>query len=693
MEAIGRYEILQRLAQGGMAEVFLCRTTGEGGFEKLVAIKRILPHMAEKESFVKMFIDEARISAKLNHSSIGQIFEFGRVGETYFIAMEYIHGVDLRAIHKFFRSKKQLPPPPFSAHIIGQVCAALEHAHTKCDNWGKSLGIIHRDVSPSNVLTSFEGEVKLIDFGIAKATQRIYETVGANLKGKYSYMSPEQALGNPVDQRSDLYGAGILLFELLTGKNPFRAETDIETLRRVQDSKFPSPAAIVPGTPAEIDAICMKALARNPPERYQTAGELLEALEGFSRTAGFGTRQLARWMKESFPEELESTHELLRKARERPADSPIKVIPTDEVVNLRDQSPGPVEDAPLKNVPSSADTSDPDVTVPPAGASGPLPLWATPQPLPPTPTAPWAGFQKGSPPSGVRPMPHPHPHPHVHPHQAAGGAGWSPPSSSHSGPHPTPTPHGMGPSWASASSPGSGPMPLPVPHSQPTPTPGSQPTGPQGPYFPPGSTAPPRPVSTVSPLPPAPSVGRIIVPIAEPGAPGESRPLASPAPDAYQMGPSSTPPRSFAATASHPESRGEPDLAISLPHAPMNPYVHHRSDLGLHVVLFIAITCIVGVLVYFFLVRPLLSKPTPTPSGSIQVSLDPPNAANVLVDGEQKCELGAGGVCAIDGVLPGKHRVLLSGTTFKTVEGIVEVHEGRTTQHRVKVEPVSKPGP
>ncbi len=316
MAKIGQYETLFKLGVGGMAEVLLGRSTGVGGFEKLVAVKRILPHMTEDEKFVKMFIDEATISARLNHSSIGQIFEFGRSDDSYYIAMEFIQGVDLRSIHKVFRNRDMAPTPELGAFIIMNVCAALHYAHTMTDARGQPLGIIHRDLSPSNVLVSYEGQVKLIDFGIAKAAQRLYVTVGPNLKGKFAYMSPEQASGTAMDHRSDIFGAGILLFELLTGRNPFRATRDIDTLQRVLAARVPNPCRVVPDVPQELDRICMKALALNPDHRYAYASQMQEELETYSRRTGFGARRMGRWMKEAFREDIEKWQQVIRAARQ-----------------------------------------------------------------------------------------------------------------------------------------------------------------------------------------------------------------------------------------------------------------------------------------------------------------------------------------------------------------------------------------
>ncbi len=410
METVGRYEVLHKLGAGGMAEVLLGRTTGEGGFEKLVAIKRILPSMAENESFVKMFIDEATISAKLNHSSIGQIFEFGKAGDSYFIAMEYIQGVDLRSIHRVFRKQKIAPIPELGAYIMMHVCSALEYAHSKTDNDGEPLNIIHRDLSPSNVLVSFEGEVKLIDFGIAKAAQRLYVTVGANLKGKYAYMSPEQAFGKPVDHRSDIFGSGTLLFELLTGRNPFRADTDLSTLQRVQAARVPEPSRVVKGVDAELDRITLKSLTQTPEARYQTAGEMQEDLEVFSKRSAFSSRRMALWMKEAFRDQIEKSRQMLIKAREQAkASQGLQVVSTDELRQAQQTPSQPSQPStPPQLTPQPIQPSlprQPNVTGPQSAMAAP-PQAHTPRPpsVPPGPQAD-AAFTMDLTPNPVDPAP------------------------------------------------------------------------------------------------------------------------------------------------------------------------------------------------------------------------------------------------------------------------------------------------
>jgi serine/threonine protein kinase len=310
--AIGKYSILGRIARGGMAEVFLGRMTGQAGTQRIVAIKRILPHLTAEKSFVDMFIDEARISAQLDHSHIGQILDFGMVDEAYFLAMEYVHGLDLKSVCEHLESAGRRMPVPMASYIAASICSALQHAHAKTDAQGKPLDIIHRDVSPQNVLVGFEGEVKLIDFGIARAKQRLHETLAASLKGKIAYMSPEQAFGRPVDRRTDIFGAGLVLFELLTGRAAHAGEIDLALLDRVREGVSRPPSALVDGIPPELERVCMRALATLPEGRYASAGEMQRELERFSFRASFGHRQLAKWMKHEFADELLRTRQLLK---------------------------------------------------------------------------------------------------------------------------------------------------------------------------------------------------------------------------------------------------------------------------------------------------------------------------------------------------------------------------------------------
>lgn len=310
LHSIVKYEILGRIAKGGMAEVYLCRAQGAGGYEKLVVVKKIRAELAETKGFVEMFMDEAAISVQLQHSNIGHVFDFGRVNDTYIITMEYIHGVSLREICERFKKEEKYAPVPMIAFIIAELCGALHYAHSKTNWKNEPLNIIHRDVNPRNVMVTLEGEVKLIDFGIAKAAQRNYETV-VGIKGKVSYMSPEQAAGKPLDNRSDIFCAGALLFEMLTGRKLFEGDNDISLLKRVEKAQIPTPSSEVENVHTDLERICLRALAKDPKDRYVNAGEMQEELNSVRYDEWYGSRQLGEWMKEAFSERLERINKLL----------------------------------------------------------------------------------------------------------------------------------------------------------------------------------------------------------------------------------------------------------------------------------------------------------------------------------------------------------------------------------------------
>jgi serine/threonine protein kinase len=238
----GKYYLLERINVGGMAEVFKAKTFGVEGFERIVAVKRILPNIAEDEEFITMFIDEAKISVQLTHANIAQIYELGAINNSYFIAMEYIPGKDMRAIFERCRKKGEPAPIPLSCYVVSKLCEGLDYAHRKKDGMGRDMNIVHRDVSPQNVLISYEGEVKVIDFGIAKAAGKATKTQAGILKGKFGYMSPEQVRGLPIDRRSDIFSTGIVLYELLTNERLFHGESDFSTLEKVRNVEILPPS-------------------------------------------------------------------------------------------------------------------------------------------------------------------------------------------------------------------------------------------------------------------------------------------------------------------------------------------------------------------------------------------------------------------------------------------------------------------
>jgi serine/threonine protein kinase len=302
----GKYLLLERINVGGMAEVFTAKAFGVEGFERILAIKKILPTMAEDEEFITMFIDEARISVQLNHANVVHIHELGKHEDTYFIAMEYVAGRDLRTLLERYRRRQELMPTAQAVFIASKMCEGLDYAHRKKDARGQDLGIIHRDVSPQNILVSYEGEVKIIDFGIAKAANRSQKTQAGILKGKFGYMSPEQVRGLPTDRRSDVFAVGVILYEMLTGERLFVGESDYSTLEKVRNADVPAPRQFNPNVPAGLEKVMLKALARDVEDRYQWASDLQEDLMRFllAGDAIYSSKHLAGFMKEVFAEDL-----------------------------------------------------------------------------------------------------------------------------------------------------------------------------------------------------------------------------------------------------------------------------------------------------------------------------------------------------------------------------------------------------
>jgi serine/threonine-protein kinase len=296
-----RYQIDRRLDAGGMAEVFLARSAALEGFEKHVAIKRVLPNLVENKKFVRMFLDEARLSLHLNHANIVSVFDVGRAADSYFIVMEYVEGTNLKSI-----LKKKKMPAPLAVYVILSVCKALAYAHTRKDVEGNSLDIVHRDVSPPNILLSWQGEVKLTDFGLARAASQIESTDPGIVKGKFAYLSPEAARGEPVDKRSDIFACGTVLWEAITGDRLFQGETDLKTVEKVRATEVPS-LVESHGIPEELDQIINKALENDPDKRYQTARALGRDLAKYLVHQGESVTEydLAEWLLEEIYSEDE----------------------------------------------------------------------------------------------------------------------------------------------------------------------------------------------------------------------------------------------------------------------------------------------------------------------------------------------------------------------------------------------------
>jgi len=276
-----RYRVLERLASGGMAEVFLAESAGIEGFKKQVAIKRVLPALSEKKRFIAMFLDEARLSAHLSHSNVAQVFDIGVGDNAYFIVMEYVDGADLKQIIEYMKASGKRFDIEAAVFIASKICEGLTYAHEVRGPDGQPLDIIHRDMSPPNVLITKHGEVKIVDFGLAKAASQLEKSEAGIIKGKFGYLSPEAAQGKPIDIRTDIFAVGIILWEMLAGRRLFYGETDFATVKQVQEAKIPSLRAENPEVPAELEQILARALARDPAARYPTARDLGKDLTAF----------------------------------------------------------------------------------------------------------------------------------------------------------------------------------------------------------------------------------------------------------------------------------------------------------------------------------------------------------------------------------------------------------------------------
>lgn len=280
-KAQNRYRVIERLESGGMAEVFRGEAESLAGFKKAVAIKRVLPHLAQNDKFIRMFLDEARLCARLNHANIVQVFDIGHVENTYFIVMEFVDGVNLKAIIEHLRNRNQAVPISVAVYISMQICNGLQYAHELPDTDGSLLNIVHRDMSPPNVLVSKRGEVKIVDFGLAKATTQLEKSEQGMVKGKFGYLAPETALGQEVDAQVDIFAVGIMLWEMIANKRLFLADSDWATVQLVQRCQIPSLRKINPDVPQDLEAVINKALAKDKNERYRSAEALAQDLGEF----------------------------------------------------------------------------------------------------------------------------------------------------------------------------------------------------------------------------------------------------------------------------------------------------------------------------------------------------------------------------------------------------------------------------
>lgn len=276
---LGNYEPLLELASGGMATVFVARRLGAAGFEHIVVIKRVHRHLLDNREFYDMFRDEARVASLVRHPNVVPVVDVVEEGGELFLVMDYIEGCALATLRKAANDAGKKLPPGVISRIVCDALAGLHAAHEVVDVRGHKLDVVHRDISPQNVLIGVDGSSRIIDFGVAKARNRLTETKSGSLKGKYSYMAPEQARGQDVDRRTDLFAMGVVLWEALTGERLFRGENDLDTLRRIVEMPIPDPSSVDPALPKALDAVVQKALAREPADRYATAADMLEALE------------------------------------------------------------------------------------------------------------------------------------------------------------------------------------------------------------------------------------------------------------------------------------------------------------------------------------------------------------------------------------------------------------------------------
>ncbi len=303
---LGRYRVVDEIGVGGMASVHLGRMDGPGGFQKWVAIKRIHPHLVEDDQFVDMFLDEARIAAGINHANVAQVFDLGKDDNTYWIAMEYLHGEPLREVMRQAEDRRMTVTPELAARICADAAEGLHAAHELRGKNGQLLGLVHRDVTPHNLFVTYDGYTKVVDFGIAKVADRLASTRAGTLKGKLAYMSPEQVRGADVDRTTDVFALGVVLWELTTNQRLFRMDTDLDTLEKVQACVVPPPSTIVRGYPPGLEQVVLKALAKNKKDRYATAREFSRALQGFLMQRGsfVGPEEVAQFVRSVFSERI-----------------------------------------------------------------------------------------------------------------------------------------------------------------------------------------------------------------------------------------------------------------------------------------------------------------------------------------------------------------------------------------------------
>jgi len=366
----GRYVLIDKLAVGGMAEIYKAKTYGVDGFEKLLAIKRILPHCSADAEFVTMLVDEAKLTVLLSHANIVQVYDLGKVEDDYYISMEFIQGTNLRELMKRVTDSEGKLPEELAVYIVSELGKGLDYAHRKADTNGEALNIVHRDINPQNCLISFEGEVKIVDFGIAKAAMNVSHTMAGVLKGKIAYMSPEQALGKPLDGRTDIYSAGLVLYEMLTGEKLFTGETQFEVLNKIRTTHV-NTMDLPEDIAGPLKAILAKSLAYNPKDRYSSAGDLHLELTKYlySSYIDFSPRQLSALVRKYFTDDIKAAEERGPEIDEKTRSLLIKTGSMDTLVSeeaAKDMPPPPTDGE--TDAAFETETTEPAPVVAPAQA-------------------------------------------------------------------------------------------------------------------------------------------------------------------------------------------------------------------------------------------------------------------------------------------------------------------------------------
>lgn len=328
---LGRYDVLGALAYGGMAEILLARVIGPSGFERPVVIKRILPHLARQESFVSMFLDEARIAASIRHHNVIHVEELAQDADGLYLVMEYLEGESLAGLMRRLFVREEDLDRVLASHIIAEACAGLHAAHEMADADGNKQHLVHRDVSPQNIFVTYDGQVKVLDFGIAKSADRITRTEAGQLKGKFEYMSPEQCNGRPLDRRSDIFALGVVLYEATTARRLFKRENAAETVRAVCAHAVVPPSRLDARYPPLLEAVCLRALEAAPNDRYATMLDMRRDVLAFVREASAtadASDALARMMLRVFEDRVAEKKEILRRLR---SGSKVTHVPQGEI--------------------------------------------------------------------------------------------------------------------------------------------------------------------------------------------------------------------------------------------------------------------------------------------------------------------------------------------------------------------------